>query len=314
MRRPRICLSWFFVLVLFASVEGVAQVTGVAADFRSDAHRYLGPVVNGEVTHSDYYDGIGVRGYSVPQPYVGYGGYFVGGYKGVYCDATAEGTGWRYAVDAFACCSDHNFGVRGAVVGEFESTNYGVYGDGVCVEMGCTAYGVYSDGDLAYTGSLIGPPSDLMFKEAVEGLDSALSGLLKLEVVTYQHKLDPRFEHMNLSKGQQTGFVAQQVAEVFPDLVVDAVHPAKENRDRPKEAGEPIRYKALKMTQLIPILVRAIQEQQDQIEELRAEIAPLRRRLVELQEAEQGSPRTATVLPTADGARSPQRGEGDATK
>jgi hypothetical protein len=131
-----------------------------------------------------------------------------------------------------------------------------------------------------------------MLKDNIDELETALETLLALHVVTYEHKQLPEFEKMNLPEGPQVGFIAQQVAEVAPDLVVDAVHPgidrpsdAADLRDagRLKVEGEPIRFKAITMMKMIPLLVRAIQEQQAEIAELRAEIAPLRSRLAELE-------------------------------
>jgi len=269
---------WIFVgcvLVILAAVEGSAQTTGAAADFRSGEE--LSPVVYSVVTHTQAKDTIAVWGESAPQPHYGVGGLFYGGWTGVQGQAFAAGSGSRYGVYGQASGGTWNRGVYGEAAGGDSSTNYGVFGLASCGSGNCAGlYAGYFTGDLVYTGSLIGPPSDLMFKEYVEETDSALSDLLKLEVVTYQHKLEPAFEHMNLPQGRQTGFVAQQVAEVFPELVVEAVHPPREEPEGSKELGDPIRYKALKMTQLIPILVRAIQEQQAQIETLKTELAKLR--------------------------------------
>jgi len=254
-------------------------------------------VVHAEVTHTSSSDTKAISGISEPQPFYGIGGQFRGGCWGVKGVSIVEGGGNRTGVYGKAQGSPTNFGAYGYAAGLESSSNYGVYGTSSCTGN-CTEYGVYSNGDLGYSGSLVGPPSDLKFKEYVEEMSSTLNDLLKLEVVSYQHKLDPQFGHMNLSRGQQVGFVAQQVAEVFPDLVVEAVHPPREEPEGSKELGDPIRYKALKMTQLIPILVRAIQEQQAQIEALKAEIAPLRHRLAELEGVQQESTRLASALPS----------------
>ncbi len=88
---------------------------------------------------------------------------------------------------------------------------------------------------------------------------------------------------MNLPEGPQVGFIAQQVAEVLPELVVEAVHPPAEDPLDRSLTAEPIRYQALKTIELIPYLVRAVQEQQAEIEALKAQLLPLRNRLAELE-------------------------------
>lgn len=163
-------------------------------------------------------------------------------------------------------------------------TAYGVVGWANCSFGGtyCTRYALYAGGDLAYTGSLLGP-GDLSFQESRAPLGQALPKLLALEVVSYEHLSTPEVAHLNLPEGPQVGFTAQQVAEVMPNLVVEAVHPPARNPGDKNLEVEPIRYLAIKQLELIPYLVKAIQEQQAEIEALKAELAPLRTRLASLE-------------------------------
>jgi len=61
-----------------------------------------------------------------------------------------------------------------------------------------------------------GNPSDKRLKKNIQDLDGALDKLLKLRSVTYEHK-DPK--HRYYVAGKQTGFIAQEVEEVFPEWV-----------------------------------------------------------------------------------------------
>ena len=61
------------------------------------------------------------------------------------------------------------------------------------------------------------------------------------------------------------GFIAQEFETVFPDMI-------QEWKDKPPEGEEP--YKAVNAN-LIPTLVKAIQEQQAMINELKAKVAAL---------------------------------------
>ena len=109
------------------------------------------------------------------------------------------------------------------------------------------------NGNMTIAGTLT-QSSDLRFKEGIEPLESALSGVLDLRPIRYRfregtgHPTDP-----------QIGLGAQDVERVFPELV---------HRDSQGQLS--VAY-----TQLTAVLVRAIQEQQQMIETLRAEIAAL---------------------------------------
>jgi hypothetical protein len=61
-----------------------------------------------------------------------------------------------------------------------------------------------------------------------------------------------------------TGFIAQEVETVLPNLIGDFKHDDLDDA------------KSVKMGDMIPTLVKAIQEQQTQIEELKAEIQNLK--------------------------------------
>jgi hypothetical protein len=275
-----------------ASAHGQAfQVVGgnqSAAKFRSarttGGVTGSGEVIRAEVTHSQPRDSIAVVGISEPQVDWGIGGQFHGSWSGV------TGVGRRAGVvgvsDLPAGTRTATYGVRGvgAAPDSDTYTAYGVWGEAECSDDGafCTRYAVYANGDLVWTGSHY-HVSDLRLKESVAPLSQALPKLLDLEVVSYEHIQSEELAHMHLPEGPQVGFVAQQVAEVLPDLVVEAVHPpAGDPLDRSPDA-EPIRYQALKTIDLIPYLVRSIQEQQAEIEALKAELRPLQNRLARLE-------------------------------
>ena len=61
-----------------------------------------------------------------------------------------------------------------------------------------------------------GNPSDERLKKNIKNLDGALDKLLKLRSVTYEYK-DPKQRYY--VAGKQTGFIAQEVEEVFPEWV-----------------------------------------------------------------------------------------------
>ena len=164
------------------------------------------------------------------------------------------------------------YGVYGEASGG--GTNYGMYGK---ASGAGTNFAVYADGDLAYTGSLIGPPSDARLKRNLQAMDSTLDKIMALEAKTYQYETGPDFTHMNLSPGLHHGFVAQELEQVFPELVVDVIHPANESGEG-QVRGEPETFKTVNTIELIPLLVRAVQEQQKTIENLRERLSALENR------------------------------------
>ncbi|MBN1186453.1 MAG: tail fiber domain-containing protein, partial [Bacteroidales bacterium] len=68
------------------------------------------------------------------------------------------------------------------------------------------------------------------------------------------------------ASGRHYGFTAQELEEVFPELVSTEAHPPED------EKGEPLIYKSINYIEMIPILTQAIQEQQEEIEDLKKEL------------------------------------------
>ena len=95
--------------------------------------------------------------------------------------------------------------------------------------------------------------SDERLKEnIVKDLETGLT-----EVMALQPR---RFDWKNGDAQNVAGFIAQEVEHVLPELVGDYKHEELDD------------CKSLKMGDIIPTLVKAIQEQQTQIEALQSEI------------------------------------------
>jgi hypothetical protein len=113
---------------------------------------------------------------------------------------------------------------------------------------------VQASGDTYNANGTYGTISDLRLKENIVQARDYTEDLMKLNVVKYSFKKDHSETPTHL------GFIAQEVEEVFPGLV--ETRKTKELED----------MKAIKMSVLIPMLVKTIQEQQKQIDELKAKI------------------------------------------
>jgi hypothetical protein len=100
-----------------------------------------------------------------------------------------------------------------------------------------------------YTGGL-GITSDLRLKSNIEALPSSLNMIKKLNPVSYKKKdniASTQYTH------EEMGFIAQEIQKVMPMLVI-------EGSDKDKTLS--VNY-----ISLVPVLTKAIQEQQTQIEE-----------------------------------------------
>jgi multimeric flavodoxin WrbA len=105
---------------------------------------------------------------------------------------------------------------------------------------------VLIDNDLYVTGSIFNP-SDVILKENILKINNLKSDLiLNLESVEFTFKND-------VKQQLHYGFIAQDVEKIYPELVDKS------------ELG----FKTINYIELIPLLVTKIQDQQNQIDELK---------------------------------------------
>ena len=159
---------------------------------------------------------------------------------------------------------NYNYGVAGQADGS-NGVNYGVWG---YATGGSTNYAGYFNGNVTVTGTL-SYPSDMKLKKNISELESPLTKLMKLKVKSYEYIVDSTIQ---LPKGKQFGFIAQDMEILFPELV----HAQKQaNVSVNGEATTLFEYKAINYLGMIPVLTKAIQEQQLLIEQLQQRIAAL---------------------------------------
>jgi hypothetical protein len=110
-------------------------------------------------------------------------------------------------------------------------------------------------GYIAYNGSsvFVGTVSDIKLKENIRDLDNGLSVISKIK---------PRvFDWKDGHEKNAVGFISQEIEEIKPDWVNE-----KDN----------IKFIESNLTSSIPYIIKAIQEQQEQIETLKAEVQELK--------------------------------------
>jgi len=190
------------------------------------------------------------------------------GYQGTYAATDKPG---GYGVKSYSTGGNCR-GVYAVAIGS-GTTNYGVYGSAFDATYN---YGVYCEGDGAYTGTWT-DVSDRKFKKNITPMSGILAKVLDLNPVTYEMRAD-EFDFMGFSEGTEYGLIAQELKEVFPELVHHGVFPGEQDGSR-----DPVEYEGIDYISLTSILVRAVQEQQAQIEGLETENAELRARIERLE-------------------------------
>lgn len=201
---------------------------------------------------------------------------------GLYGNTTGAGS-YAAGITASASGASENRGAYGVATALTGQTAYGIYGS---AGGAGTRYAGYFSGNVVITGNLT-VLSDERFKTDVRPLAehgdsegrSILERVLLLSPRFYGYTADPAYAHMNLPDGEHFGFVAEEIEEVFPQVVNEAVHPAEFVLSEDGETiieTESIRYRSVSYSAIVPLLTQALQEQQALIEALRAEVEALR--------------------------------------
>ncbi|MEM1326901.1 MAG: tail fiber domain-containing protein [Bacteroidota bacterium] len=121
--------------------------------------------------------------------------------------------------------------------------------------------------------------SDKRLKQNIRNYKNALSDIQKLRPTTYQFDTkSSKYSYLNLADELQFGLIAQEVAEVFPNLVRQS--------EEVDEDGKPRGFDlyAVNYTALIPVLIAGIQEQQAIIENNETESQQLQTKVDELED------------------------------
>ena len=130
--------------------------------------------------------------------------------------------------------------------------------------------------------------SDRKFKTGITQLESStsLDHLMKLKPSAYEFKTAD-YPKMGLPKGKQMGLIADEVKQVFPELVKEAVHPAEYSQDKKEVLRPEEKFEGVNYIGFIPVLIASIQEQQKTIATLQDRITKLEASLAISNNAEQ---------------------------
>ena len=146
------------------------------------------------------------------------------------------------------------------------SSNYGVYAE--ASGGGNQNWAGFFVGNVFATGSY--QASDQRLKRNVRTEGSMLSRIMQLRPVSYEYKTD-ELKHMALPDKTQHGFIAQELQKVFPEMVKETQQPVMEGNKLVKTED----FISLNYTALIPVLIKAVQEQQVMIDDLKKQLSEL---------------------------------------
>jgi len=132
------------------------------------------------------------------------------------------------------------------------SSSYNLYSTGA----GAFRFYVTMDGTIHATSVVISAISDERLKENVRDIDTGLSTIMTLKPRRYDWK-----EGKGLNKKNAAGFIAQEFEQVFPDSI-----------GLSKAGEDNIEYLTMNHEELIPSMVKAIQELSAQITTMQTQL------------------------------------------
>jgi len=159
----------------------------------------------------------------------------------------------------------NNYGVHGRAFGG--TNNYSIYG--ALPTGGSLNWSGFFEGAISASGMSF--PSDQALKSDVQDLEDPLTLLAQLQPKSYSYRRE-EYPQMGLPEGLRYGFIAQEVQEVFPQFVTPS-HQPQHLDSLGNETSAAVDYLALSTMDIIPIVVAAVQEQQQTISEVTASVA-----------------------------------------
>lgn len=203
-------------------------------------------------------------------------GYTTQNAGGVYGLRQAGSTGTWGSVqgETDATIPANSAGVRGSAG---VNSHVGVLG---IKPSGGTGFGGLFLNDFGYSGGVFNI-SDERLKIEVKPMQNALAQLNAVKVYTYY--MDT-LNYSTLGDGTlHFGVMAQELKQVFPNLVKEKDFGPGMNRSMPDLASPNFMLNVVNYVELVPVTIQAIQEQQVLISTQQAQIEALQRKLLELE-------------------------------
>jgi hypothetical protein len=110
--------------------------------------------------------------------------------------------------------------------------------------------------------------SDKRLKEILGPVEKSLEKLEKIRGVYYEENDLAKQIGYNKQGIKQVGFIAQEIQEVLPEVIVPA--PFDSNKYGHSISGE--KYLTIMYEKVVPLLIQALKEQKDQIEYIKSKL------------------------------------------
>ena len=231
---------------------------------------------------------IGIRGEGVNY------GVYGKGLNGIYGEGTSYGV-YGKSMSGGILGEGNQYGVRGIGGGEAGTGVVGISTNGTGI-IGSAAVGQYAGYFNGSVFSSVGfTPSDKNLKLNVKNISDAMEIINKLNPTQYEYRNDGNYKLMNLPQGNRYGLIAQDVEKVLPGLIKETKFDPNiiksKKKDNESEIGlegkmteAVISFKAMSYTELIPIMIKGMQELSKTNEEKDAAIKDLQKQMDELKQ------------------------------
>jgi len=133
--------------------------------------------------------------------------------------------------------------------------------------------GIKVTGQLSATGDVVAYSSDERLKENIKPIESAVDKIKQLKGVTFDwNEKSEELGFEPTTKTNDVGVIAQDVEAVFPQLVQLAPFDIARGEDGNATSKSGEDYKTVNYARLTAVLIEAVKEQQQQIDELKKQI------------------------------------------
>lgn len=209
-----------------------------------------------------------------------------GSYNNAVKSGGTNGASYGVYANGYNESGNSAYGVYGVANNLYGNISYGIYG--YATGGATTIYAGFFNGNVYSTGTYL--PSARQLKTNIKDLSlSSLEKLNQLKIKSYQYNTN-KFDFMNLPKGNQVGVIAEEMETIFPELIKKTIQPeadenlVKEGIERPHNEVE---FKAVNYTGLVPHLVKAVQELNEEVNTLKEENIKLKEALKKQEQLEQ---------------------------
>lgn len=228
--------------------------------------------------------GFGVEGNGNLSGVYGYGnnyGVIGNGIVGVFGTSSLSGTtGFPTGLWGQASGGQISNAVYGYATGG--NQNFSIWGDAddTVTVGGIRDYAGYFNGNVF--GARYFQLSDERFKKNIEPMNAVLPKLMQVKTATYTYDRS-KFPNLHLPAGAQMGYLAENLESQFPMAVANTILPQKVNPVTGEVITQSAEAKVVNYNAMIPVLTKAIQEQQVQIEAKDQMIEALQKQMAALE-------------------------------